>query len=45
MVIGYVFSRKDNKSVAIHIEQPPDYESFNKKFYELLKNYIFNFGG
>lgn len=44
MVIGYVFSRKENKDVPICINKPPDYESLNKKLYKLLKDYVFNLG-
>lgn len=41
MVIGYVFSRKENKDVPISINEPSDFESLYKKLYELLKDYLF----
>lgn len=40
MIIGYVFSRKDNKELILTRASPPlniDYS----KFYELLNLYIF----
>lgn len=41
MIVGYVFSRKDKKEISIHNEKPPDLDKFNKKIYELLKDYVF----
>ena len=43
MVVGYVFSRKDNKEFEIVKGSPPgDKKDLNKKLYELLKPYIFD---
>ena len=43
MVVGYVFSRKDNKEFEIVKGSPPGVEeNLNKKVYLLLKDYIFN---
>lgn len=42
MVVGYVFSRKDNKEFATSRASPFDYEKFNKKVYEYLKSCVFN---
>lgn len=43
MVVGYVFSRKDNSESEIVKGSPPGVEEIlNKKLYELLKPYIFD---
>lgn len=42
MIVGYVFSRKDNKEFAISRASPFDNEKFNKKVYEYLKSCVFN---
>lgn len=43
MLVGYVFSRKDNCEFEIVKGSPPgDKKDFNKRLYELLKPYIFD---
>ena len=43
MIVGYVFSRKDNSEFEIVKGSPPgDKKDLNKKLYELLKPYIFD---
>ncbi|MBO5394605.1 MAG: hypothetical protein J6A28_01710 [Clostridia bacterium] len=40
MVIGYVFSRKDNKEFATSRASPLDYDLFNKKVYQYIKSCV-----
>lgn len=41
MVVGYVFSRKDNRELPIIRDGPEDLDVFNKKLFDLLSLYIF----